>query len=134
MSNSTKTAIIEISSYYNDPIDQAKMVSVHETTEEATEAETALNEKPYRLSHNQASGYYCLAPVIDDRACYQTWLDSAVDWEGCPSEDGSDNDANCTWAEQRAIAEGGTIPLNLPEDNYRRGDLVLVELPPQGQL
>jgi hypothetical protein len=82
-----------------------------------------LNAAPYYLSHGQAGQWYSIAEVLDDDTDYQSWLDS-LDWEGCPSEDGSDYDANTAWAEDRAYYNKDILPIQYPGNSK----LVLVNL------
>lgn len=81
-----------------------------------------LEEVPYILDHNQASGVYRIAKLLDDDADYQGWLDG-LDWDGCPSADGSDYDANVAWAEDQAYQSDGVIPVTGPN-----GELFLIDL------
>ncbi len=59
--------------------------------------------------HNEAGYTYKIVKVIESNIDYQHWLDAYVDWDGCPSEDGSDYDANCDWAENQAYENDGTL-------------------------
>jgi len=60
------------------------------------------NNKPRYLGHGVAGYYHIICTIDWDDPDYQAWLDNQ-DWNGCPSEDGEDYDANCLWAEKRAI-------------------------------
>lgn len=83
-----------------------------------------LEEAPYYLNHNQASGVYRIAKLLDDDADYQGWLDR-VDWDGCPSADGSNYEANCAWAEDQAYESNGALPISAPD-----GSVWLIDLQP----
>ena len=61
-----QTAIIHIRSYYGVVDDDASTVSVHDTADVAKVKMDSLNDETYCLDHNQASGHYLLAPVLDD--------------------------------------------------------------------
>lgn len=93
------------------------------TREECEEWLEQLNDEPTYLSHGQAGKSYLIAEIVDDDADYQTWLDG-LDWDGCPSEDGSDYDANCAWAEDRAYQKDGILPI---QHNNKSG-LLLINL------
>lgn len=82
-----------------------------------------LNDAPTYLSHGQASKSNRIAEILDDEADYQGWLDG-LDWDGCPSEDGSDYDANTAWAEDRAYRQDGILPI--PANNSSH--LLLIKL------
>lgn len=71
-----------------------------------------LNDEPTYLSHGQASQSYRMACIVEEDTDYQHWLDTYVDWDGCPSEDGSDYDANVAWAEQQAYDNDGILPVH----------------------
>ena len=131
-----QTAIIHIRSYYGVVDDDASTVSVHDTADVAKVKMDSLNDETYCLDHNQASGHYLLAPVLDDDADYRNWIDDQ-NWSGCPCPDGetipddADNphamDAdglNCTWAEQQAISEGGSLALPGPHHG-----IIIVDMP-----
>jgi hypothetical protein len=85
-----------------------------------------LNDEPTYLGHGQASKSYRIAEILDDDADYQGWLDGE-DWDGCPSEDGSDYDANTAWAEDRAYQNDGILPI--AANNSSR--LLLIDLSPE---
>ena len=84
-----------------------------------------INDPPTYLSHGQAGKSYRIAEILDDDADYQGWLDSR-DWEGCPSEDGSDYDGNTQWAEEQAYNNDSILPI--ASNNSSR--LLLVDLSP----
>ena len=69
-----------------------------------------LDQERHYLSHGEASYHYRIVEVLEEDADYQSWLDG-VDLDGCPSEDGSDYDANCAWAEQQAYESDGILPI-----------------------
>ena len=76
------------------------------------------------LSSGQAGETLSIREIVDTRADYQAWLDSAVDWPGCPYPDGIDYDANCAWAEERAMSGHiGTLPIATDD-----GGLILVDM------
>lgn len=130
---SHKYAIVEVTDYYGDPHTHVVLTGTYPTQDGAEDAKGVIDSEIYRLDHNQASGYHLVVPLLDDEACYRTWVDN-VDWDGCPHDDpdpeaetDSDFDQdteNILWAEQRAISEGGTLCVVGP-----RGGLVLVEMP-----
>lgn len=95
------------------------------TIDECNEWIEELNDGPTYLSHGQVSKSYRIAEILDDDADYQGWLDG-VDWDGCPSEDGSDYDANAAWAEDRSYNNDGILPI-ASNDSSR---LLLVDLSP----
>lgn len=101
-------AIIEIRSYYGQAEDLASVASLHCSEAGARTEIDNINDKPYCLEHNQSSVRHEVACVVDDDVDYHTWLDN-LDWDGCPSDDGADRDADLQWAEQRALDEGGTL-------------------------
>ena len=82
-----------------------------------------LNDRPIWLSHGQAGKSYRIAEIVDEDVDYQYWLDG-IDWEGCPSEDGSDYEANADWAEDQAYQNDGVL---LIQGNNNSG-LILVDL------
>lgn len=82
----------------------------------------AMDDRPTCLDHGEASKVTRLTRVVDDDASYQGWLD-VLDWDGCPSPDGSDYDANCAWAEERAWRDDGVLPVEGPD-----GRLYLIDL------
>lgn len=96
------------------------------TLEECRDWLEELNNEATYLSHGQASKSYRIAEVLDDDADYQGWLDG-IDWDGCPSDDGSDYDANTAWAEDMAYNDDGVLPI--AANNSSR--LLLVDLDPE---
>lgn len=101
-------AVVEKIEFYQGHLgdyDKYRLISVCETKEAAKAIEEDLNSEPYTLKHGQASGHYSTAEIVDDNADYDAWVDSQ-DWNGCPSEDGSNYDANVEWAERRSFESG----------------------------
>ena len=94
------------------------------TLEECREWLDILNDKHTYLSHGQAGKSYRIASIEDEDADYNSWLDG-VDWDGWPSEDGSDYDANTSWAEDKAYRHDGILPI---ADN--QGRLILINISP----
>lgn len=119
-----KYAVIEDVGYYDGDVqhpsgwklsvatlqDEGNEIDCIGTSEQCEEWLEEINDEPTYLSHGQASKSYRIAEILDDDADYQGWLDS-LDWEGCPSKDGSDYDANTAWAEDRAYAQDGVLPI-----------------------
>lgn len=95
------------------------------TLEECVDWLGELNDETTYLSHGQASKSYRIAEILDEDADYQGWLDG-LDWDGCPSEDGDDYDANTAWAEDRAYTNNGILPI--ASNNSSR--LLLIDLDP----
>lgn len=99
---------------------------------EAWEAD--LNEGPCYLGNGEASGHTRIAEIVYTDADYQGWIDSIDSWDGCPSEDDSDYDANTAWAEDQAYQRDGVLPIAGPLSNGRNtdgyGNLILVDLSP----
>ena len=75
-----------------------------------------LRQGPTYLGHGQAGKSYWIAEVLNEDMDYQDWIESLNDWDGCPSEDGSDYSANCEWAEDQAYRHGKPIPIILEGD------------------
>lgn len=69
------------------------------------------------INNGEASKIYYIAEITEEDACHQTWLDT-IDWEGCPSEDGSDYNANVQWAETMIRDIKGNLHINHPENYY----------------
>ena len=69
-----------------------------------------LNAGNTYLGYGEAAYHYRIAEIDNgyNNPDYQEWLDQ-VDWDGCPNEDGSDYDENCTWAEDQAYNSNGVI-------------------------
>lgn len=83
------------------------------TLEECNEYKAVLDSEVKYIDNNMASYSYDIAEVDNsygDPVEYQDWLDS-VDWEGCPSEDGNDYEANCQWAEENAYDNNLSLPV-----------------------
>jgi len=78
------------------------------TLEECQEWLEELNDAPTYLANGQAGETYRIARVLCEDANYQSWLD-CQDWEGCPSPDGEDYEANCRWAENAAYESNGEL-------------------------
>lgn len=82
------------------------------TLKECQDWMSTLDDGKHYLQHGEASYHYRIAEVLDANADYQGWIDTISDWDGCPSEDGSDYDANCQWAEQQAYDNNGVLPVS----------------------
>jgi hypothetical protein len=104
------------------------------TLAECESWEVEINDGPYYMGHGVASGHTRIGEIVDQDADYQGWLDS-VDWDGCPSSDGADYDANTAWAEDQAYATDGVLPIAGPlsargGNAKGYGSLILVDLSP----
>lgn len=126
-------AVINVSSKYNQELDDLTIVAICDTKEAAETECLRRDEGPTFLSHNEYSVRHVVCQIIESNADYQQhFLDQIDDWEGCPSEDGEDYEANCQWAECRVLSSGGNLPVTVVMDEnqwYRRdvATLMIVE-------
>jgi hypothetical protein len=137
----TKTyAVLIDTGYYADDCQHPNgweldvaMIPGEDTPAMGTLAEVArwmeeIDAEPTCLPHGAASCVTRIAEVVDDRADYQGWIDNVDSWDGCPSPDGDDDDANTAWAEDQAYQSNGTIPVSV-DWQY---DPILVDLSSTG--
>ena len=121
---SMKFATVSISTYYGDTPDKAMVEEFFTTKKEAEES--LADSYPLMLGNNEAGRTYQVCEILEEDACYQTWLDGR-EWDGCPIEEPENDEehgANASWAEQKSIDEGGLLPVA----HYNKHGLFLVEL------
>lgn len=114
--------VIEICQWHGDDNTVEIVSPIFETEASAVTACNNIDDYEYELDDGQTELWFNVAEVLNDNADHETWLDS-VDWKHCPA--GGHFDDRRQWALEKAIKDGGTLPVEHPD----RNKLCLLQMP-----